>query len=264
MTLRNTSVVSALAVLSLVAAGCATKKHVREAIAPVQNQLNTTQGQVSDLQKQTAEHKQAIGDLDRQVATADEKAVDAGKRAAEAAESASRANSAASEARQQADAANSLAQQAQQGVTKLDQSLQNLDNYKLATTEQVYFGFNRSNLTKDEQAKLDEALQKVGGMKNYIIEVEGYADRTGDRAYNRELSRKRADAVVHYLAVEHNIPLRSIRELGAGSDFPDADNKTRAARKENRRVDVKIYMLDLSGQASADLNARPPSQQQQQ
>jgi outer membrane protein OmpA-like peptidoglycan-associated protein len=261
MTLRNTPALSALAVLSVLGAGCATKKHVREAIAPVQNQVNQTQSQVSDLQKQSADHKQAIGDLDRQVATADEKAVDAGKRAAEAADAAAKANSAATEAGQRADTANSLAQQAQQGVAKLDQSLQNLDNFKLATTEQVYFGFNKSALSKDEQAKLDDAIQKVGGMKNFIIEVEGYADRSGDRAYNQELSRKRADAVVHYLAVEHNIPLRSIRELGVGADFPDADNKTRAARKENRRVDVKIYMLDLSGQASADLNARPQQSQ---
>jgi outer membrane protein OmpA-like peptidoglycan-associated protein len=265
MTLRNTPAVSALAVLSVLGVGCATKKHVREAIAPVQNQVNQTQGQVTDLQKQTAEHKQAIGDLDRQVATADEKAVDAGKRASEAADAAAKANSAATEAGQRADSANSLAQQAQQGVAKLDDSMQksfqNLDNYKLATTQQVYFGFNKNTLTKDEQAKLDDAIQKVGGMKNFLIEVEGYADRVGDKTYNRELSRKRADAVVHYLAVEHNVPLRSIRELGVGADFPDADNKTRAARKENRRVDVKIYMLDLSGQASADLNARPQSQQ---
>ena len=265
MTLRNTPAVTALAVLSVLGAGCATKKHVREAIAPVQNQVNQTQSQVSDLQKQTADHKQAIGDLDRQVATADEKAVDAGRRAAEAAAAAAQANSAANAAGQRADTANSLAQQAQQGVAKLDdtmqKSFQNLDNYKLATTQQVYFAFNKNTLNKEEQGKLDDAIQKVGGMKNFLIEVEGYADRSGDRAYNRELSRKRADAVVHYLAVEHNVPLRSIRELGVGADFPDADNRTRAARKENRRVDVKIYMLDLSGQASADLSARPQSQE---
>jgi len=266
MTLRNTpAFLGALTVLSLVTVGCATKKHVREAIAPVQNQVNQTQTQVSTLEKQTAENKQSIGDLDRQVATADEKAVEAGKRASEAAESAAKANSAATEAAQRADAANNLAQQAQQGVSRLDQNLQNLDNYKLSTTQQVHFGFNKSTLAKDEQAKLDEALQKVGGMKNYIIEVEGYADRTGDKSYNRELSRKRADAVVHYLAVEHNIPLRSIRQLGVGSDFPDADNKTRAARKENRRVDVKIYTLDLTGQAQpssqSSLNQKPAAQQ---
>jgi outer membrane protein OmpA-like peptidoglycan-associated protein len=247
----------AVAMLSLASSGCATKKHVREAIAPVQNQVNQTQsqltqtqGQVASLQKQADEQKQAIGDLDRQVATADEKATDAAKKAAEAAAAAAKANTAATEAGQRADAANNTAQQAQQNVARIEQ---NITNYKLMTTEQVYFAFNRSTLTKTEQAKLDDAVQKLSSLKNYMVEVAGYADRTGDKAYNRELSRKRADAVVHYLAVEHNIPLRSIRELGVGSDFPEADNKTAAARKENRRVDVRIYTLDLGGRESADL-----------
>jgi len=248
-------------VLSLASVGCATKKHVREAIAPVQDQVNKTQDHVATLQKQTDENKQSIGDLDRQVATADEKAVEAGKKAAEAAESAAKANSAAAEAALRAEAAHAAANQTQQ---KLDTSLQNLDNYKLVTTQPVYFGLNRTTLTKDEEQKLDEAVQKIGGMKMYIVEVEGFADRTGPVAYNRELSRKRADAVVHYLAVDHNIPLRSIRQLGAGSDFPDANNKTRAARKENRRVDVKIYSLDVTGQAPAEssLNTTKPLAQQ--
>ncbi|MBV9770693.1 MAG: OmpA family protein [Bryobacterales bacterium] len=238
--------------LSLLSVGCATKKHVREAIAPVQNQANQTQAQLSTLQKNTEDNKtktdQAIGDLDRQVATADEKATDAGKKAAEASEAAARANTAATAATQQAQAANSLAQQT---GAKLDTTIQNLDNYKLISTAPIYFGFGKSTLAKDERAKLDDAVQKLGSMKGYIVEVEGFADRTGNVAYNRELSQKRADAVVHYLAVEHNIPLRSIRELGVGSDFPDANNKTRDDRKANRRVDVKIYMLDVTGQTQA-------------
>jgi outer membrane protein OmpA-like peptidoglycan-associated protein len=252
MSLRNTPVfVGALTVLSLASVGCATKKHVREAIAPVQNQVNQTQAQVGTLQKQTDEYKaktdQAIGDLDRQVATADEKATDAGRKAAEAAASAAQANTAAAAAAQQAQAANTLAQQT---GTKLDTTIQNLDNYKLVSTAPIYFGLGRSSLAKDEQAKLDDAIQKLQSMKGYVVEVEGFADKTGNVAYNRDLSRKRADAVVHYLAVEHNIPLRSIRELGVGSDFPDANNKTRDDRKENRRVDVKIYMLDVTGQGA--------------
>jgi outer membrane protein OmpA-like peptidoglycan-associated protein len=258
MTLRNIPVlIGALAGISLVSVGCATKKHVREAIAPVQNQVNTTNGRVDTLQKQTDDNKQSIGDLDRQVATADEKAVDAGKRASAAADAAAKANSLATEAGTKADTANSAAQVAQQGVSRLDASLQNLDNFKLVSTDQVHFAVNQSVLTKEEQQKLDDAATKIGTMKNYIVEIEGYADRSGDKVYNRELSRKRADAVVHYLAVEHNIPLRSIRQLGVGSDFPDADNKTRAARKENRRVDVKIYALDLNGGAQSSLNSKP-------
>jgi outer membrane protein OmpA-like peptidoglycan-associated protein len=260
MSLRNTpAFVGALTILSLASVGCATKKHVREAIAPVQNQANQTQAQVGSLQKQTDENKkqtdQAIGDLDRQVATADEKATDAGKKAAEAAAAAAQANSAAAAAAQQAQAANNLAQQT---GTKLDTTIQNLDNYKLISTAPIYFKFGKSVLSKDEEAKLDDAIQKLGSMKGYVVEIEGFADRTGNVAYNRDLSRKRADAVVHYLAVEHNVPLRSIRELGVGSDFPDANNKTRDDRKENRRVDVKIYMLDVTGQAQAS-NAAPGS-----
>lgn len=255
MSLRNThAVLGALTILSVASVGCATKKHVREAIAPVQNQVNQTQAQVNSLQKQTDEQKQAIGDLDRQVATADEKATDAGKKAAEAAASAAQANSAAAAAAQQAQAANTLAQQT---GAKLDTTIENLDNYKLISTSPIYFKFGQSRLAKDEQAKLDDTIQKLNGMKGYVIEIEGFADKTGNLAYNRELSQKRADAVVHYLAVEHNVPLRSIRELGVGSDFPDANNRTREDRKENRRVDVKVYQLDVTGQAQSAANGAP-------
>ncbi|MGP0071581.1 MAG: OmpA family protein [Bryobacteraceae bacterium] len=253
MSLRYTpAVLGAFTILSMASVGCATKKHVREAIAPVQNQVNQTQAQVGALQKSTDDYKaktdQSIGDLDRQVATADEKATDAGKKAAEAAASAAQANTAAAAAAQQAQAANTLAQQT---GNKLDTTIQNLDNYKLISTAPIYFKFGQSRLSKDEEAKLDDAIQKLSSLKAYVVEVEGFADKTGNVAYNRELSQKRADAVVHYLAVEHNIPLRSIRQLGVGSDFPDANNKTREDRKENRRVDVKIYQLDVTGQAQA-------------
>jgi outer membrane protein OmpA-like peptidoglycan-associated protein len=256
MSLRNMpSLVGALTILTVASVGCATKKHVREAIAPVQNQVNQTQAQVGALQKQTDDYRaktdQSIGDLDRQVATADEKATDAGKKADAAAAAAAQANTAAAAASQEAQAANTLAQQT---GTKLDTAIQNLDNYKLISTAPIYFGFGKSMLSKDEQAKLDDAVQKLQSMKGYVVEVEGFADRTGNVAYNRDLSRKRADAVVHYLAVEHNVPLRSIRELGVGADFPDANNKTREDRKENRRVDVKIYMLDVTGQGAQAAN----------
>jgi outer membrane protein OmpA-like peptidoglycan-associated protein len=246
MTLSRVQVmVAALGTLSLGSWGCATKKHVREAIAPVQQQVN-------QVQKDTASNKTAIGDLDRSVASADEKAQDAGRRATEASNSAAQANSAAQQAGSRADAANTLAQQAMTNANQVNQtlqtSLQNLDNYNLANTVQVYFKVGQSVLSKESIEHLDQAVSNAGGMHNYIIEVEGFADRTGTKAFNLELARRRADAVVHYLTVEKNIPLRDVRVLGVGSDFPNADNKTRAARQENRRVDVKIYALNITGQ----------------
>ena len=76
-------------VICILDVGCTTMKHVREAIAPVQDQANKTQDQLGALQKQADAHKQAIGDLDREVARASEKATDADKNATEAAEAAS-------------------------------------------------------------------------------------------------------------------------------------------------------------------------------
>ena len=97
MTISKAQAVFALATLSLGTWGCATKKHVREAIAPVQQQVN-------QVQKDTAANKTAIGDLDRSVASADEKAQDAQRKASDAANAASQANSAAQQAGSRADA----------------------------------------------------------------------------------------------------------------------------------------------------------------
>jgi outer membrane protein OmpA-like peptidoglycan-associated protein len=241
MTASRAQAVLAVATMSLGAWGCATKKHVREAIAPVQQQVN-------QVQKDTASNKSAIGDLDRSVASADEKATDAGRRAQEAANAAAQANSAAQQAQSRADQANNTATQAMNNVTQVSQQLQNLDNYSLSNTTQVFFRVGQSILTPEAKQTLDQAVANAGNMHNFVIEVEGFTDKTGGKAYNLELARRRADTVVRYLTVDKNVPLRNVRELGVGSEFPNAENGTRAQRKENRRVDVKIYSLNLSGQ----------------
>ncbi len=236
-----------VAALSLFTGACATKKHVREAIAPVQTQVN-------DVQKKTETNTASIGDLDRNVARVDEKTMEADRKAVAAGQAADKANQAAGQAQQAANSASSLAQQGVAKAGKVDERLtnlvNNLDNYKLVTTEKIYFKVNRADLTKEEKAKLDTAIQNLQNTKNYVIEIAGYTDKTGSKALNLDLSRRRADAVVRYLTIEHNVPLRKIHDVGAGSDFPDADNKTRAARKENRRVDIKVYTMEGEGQGT--------------
>jgi outer membrane protein OmpA-like peptidoglycan-associated protein len=230
----------AITVLSLFTGACATKKHVREAVAPVQNQVN-------EVSKKTDQNTTSIGDLDRNVAKVDERAMEADRKAVAAAESANKANQLASQAQQSATSATQLAQQGITRTGQLENTINNLDNYKLATTEKVYFRVNRAALTPEDREKLDQAVQAVQSAKNYVIEVEGYTDRTGSKAANLELGRRRAEAVVRYLTVDKNIPLRKIHDVGVGAEFPNAVNKTRADRKENRRVDVKIFTLDASG-----------------
>lgn len=244
---RMSAVMAGAAALTLGSWGCATKKHVREAIAPVQKQVN-------DVQKETADNKQAIGDLDRQVSVADEKASDAGKRADAANAAAAKANDAAAQAGQRADGARTMAEQTQASLRGL---VDNLDNYKLVDTKKVYFRFGKSDLTTEEQATLDDVIKSAGATKNIVIEVEGYTDRVGTKNYNLTLSEKRADSVVRYLA-EHQVPLRRIHKLGVGEMQDDGHR----ANKENRRVDVRTFALDAGAGALQSSNQTPsPSAQ---
>lgn len=230
--------VAAVAGLSLLNSGClATRKHVRNQIAPVQAQVN-------QVQKESNDNKQAIGDLDRNLATTDEKATEAGKRAQAAMDAANQANSAAQQAGQKADSATQLAQQT---GTRLDTTVANIDNYRLVDTQKVYFPFGKATLTDEGKQALDQAISQLGNVKNYVLELEGFTDKTGSKNYNLALSQHRADTVERYLT-EHNVPLRKIHMVGIGMD--ESNGRTRAERKEDRRVDIRVYALDLSGQAA--------------
>jgi len=224
--------------------GCATKKYARQQVAPVE-------ARTTGLEKKSADHSSAINELENGLSKTDERAMEADKKAAAAGESASRANDAASRANDAATQAGSRADQARQVAestgTRLNEVVENMDNYKLVTTEAVLFPVNRYTLSNDAKQVLDNAVAQLQNSKNYILEVQGFTDKTGSKDANVLLSQKRADAVVRYLTVEKKVSLRRIHILGVGAEEPVADNKTRAGRKQNRRVELKVFALDLGG-----------------
>jgi outer membrane protein OmpA-like peptidoglycan-associated protein len=255
--IRVAAVVGA-ASLVLIGSGCATKKHVRQVVSPVE-------ARVGGVEKKTADHASAIGELENNVSRVDERAIDADKKAAAAGQAADKANQAADRAGQAAQQAGLRADQANQLAestrSRLGTLTENLDNYKLVSTENILFGLNRHELTKEAKEQLDAAVQKIQGSKNYVLEIQGFTDKTGTANTNLALSQRRADSVVRYLTVQHNVPLRKISVLGIGEDDPNADNKTREGRKQARRVEIKVFALDLGGTASASTGTAAASQE---
>jgi len=69
--------------------------------------------------------------------------------------------------------------------------------------------------------------------------IEGHTDNVGDPAANLELSQKRADAVMAYLINKGVKPSR-LKAIGYGDSKPIADNKTKAGKAKNRRVDFTL------------------------
>ena len=160
---------------------------------------------------------------------------------------------------QSADAANQSAQEAYNRVDSLSGVVANLDNYKPLSDVSVTFGFDKAVLTASDKKKLDELAANLTNARGYILEVTGGTDSTGDANYNYQLSQRRADAVVNYLASKYNIPPHKFYLIGIGKDQQVASNRTAAGRAKNRRVEIKL----MSNMARSDRLRRPNGHQQQ-
>ncbi|MCK5094222.1 MAG: OmpA family protein [Spirochaetes bacterium] len=80
-----------------------------------------------------------------------------------------------------------------------------------------------------------------------IIEIiiEGYADSTGRRNYNYELSRNRAEKVKGLLMSELDVRSEYFTLHSYGEDRPAADNSTREGRQKNRRVEITFKLKNV-------------------
>jgi outer membrane protein OmpA-like peptidoglycan-associated protein len=224
--------------------GCATKKHVRMQVDPIQQRV----GQLEAKSKQT---DASLGQLEQNISKVDEYSKGVESKALAAGEAARAADAKAVQAGEKASAASSAAADARstadRGLTQtasLEKRVDGLDNFSLVATESVLFDFGKSRLTDAAKQSLTETASKIQSRRRYVIEIQGFTDRIGGREYNLELSRKRANEVVRFLTLEHKIPLHRIHVLGLGSEAPVGDDKTSEGRRQNRRVEVKIFVAD--------------------
>ena len=79
----------------------------------------------------------------------------------------------------------------------------------------------------------------------YMIEVQGHTDNVGKYEYNLDLSERRAQAVRTYL-VNKGVPTERMTAHGYGPDRPIDDNKTKAGRAKNRRVEFNITFEEVT------------------
>ena len=212
-------------------AGCATKNYVR-------NQTQPLIDHTDQLEQKTADNNRQIHDVN-------DRAMAGIAHAQGSADTAQTNAQAASEAANTADtAANDVAHRAD----SLDSVVKGLDNYKQVAAVSVTFGFDKALLTTDDKAQLDSFAASLGSAKSYILEVTGGTDSVGSAQYNYDLSQRRADAVVQYLAAKYGVAPHRFYLIGIGKDQYVASNNTAEGRKQNRRVQVQL-LSNMSGEA---------------
>ena len=239
--MKATLAITCIVTSALLAGGCATKKYVRNTTAPIQ-------AKVDQVGEQTTQNGQQIQDTRNQVKQVDERAQSgisaAQERAATADQHAQAADQHAGEAMNKANDAARVGDQNTQSLNSLRTVVSNIDDYKLQTTVNVPFQFDKYALTAEAKQDLDKLAGDVKADKRFYVAVEGYTDSVGARAYNEALSRRRADAVVEYLVAKHDIPIYRIHMIGLGQEKPVDEARNRAARAKNRRVEVRVFSAD--------------------
>jgi OOP family OmpA-OmpF porin len=100
------------------------------------------------------------------------------------------------------------------------------------------FAVDSSELTGDTVRMLDTVAKALQSdqLAGFSFRIEGHADPRGGDQWNRQLSQKRAEAVVAYLVERHGILPERLAPLGKGaSELLDKGNPNAAV---NRRVTI--------------------------
>jgi OOP family OmpA-OmpF porin len=240
--MNRTSLVICLAASMAATVGCSSKNYVKSQTTPLINKTN----ELDDL---TAKNTRDIKDVDARAQAAIQ-AVNAKTTEVETKTQTAAQN--AQQAQQMADAANGR-------VGVLTNTVANLDNYHAVAETSVKFGFDKDNLTPKAKEALDQLAGQIASTKGYIIALEGGTDSVGAADYNYDLSQRRANSVIQYLATKYNVPAHKIYVIGLGKDKPVEDNKTKAGRADNRRVDVRLMTNTVGGSTSTPTAGNNPS-----
>src|SRR5579863_3028911 len=232
-------IAAAVAVMGVT--GCTTKNYVKSQTAPVIEHTN-------QLEQKTADNNRALHDVDDRATAGIKQAQTAAEAAAQSAQNAAK----------DAGSADMAANDAVHRADSLDSVVKNLDNYKPMANVTVTFGFDKAVLTKDDKEQLDNFAAQLGNAKSYILEVTGGTDSTGSAAYNYDLSQRRADSVVQYLASKYGVAAHRFYLIGIGKDKEVAPNTTAEGRKQNRRVEVQLLSNMSNGDAPATSQTAPP------
>jgi len=106
------------------------------------------------------------------------------------------------------------------------------------TTRGILFDVNSDVLRPESTPVLTQIERTLSQHEDLTIVIEGHTDSTGDDAHNQDLSERRAQSVVDWLAAR-GIDAGRMSAAGKGETEPVADNATLAGRQENRRVVIR-------------------------
>jgi len=104
----------------------------------------------------------------------------------------------------------------------------------------IRFSVNSSVINPSSDEVLANVEKVASRCSNTVIRIEGHTDADGSQAYNLELSKRRARAVIAYL-IQKGIPQKRLDAKGYGEKKPIASNATANGKSLNRRIEFVVF-----------------------
>jgi outer membrane protein OmpA-like peptidoglycan-associated protein/tetratricopeptide (TPR) repeat protein len=117
----------------------------------------------------------------------------------------------------------------------IDLQIQPIEINKSYRINDIYFGFNKFELSDESKAVIDQLTEFLTENPKIKIQVQGHTDNIGNDADNVKLSENRARSVFDYL-VSKGLSKERITYKGFGKSMPVASNETEEGRGKNRRT----------------------------
>ena len=109
-----------------------------------------------------------------------------------------------------------------------------------AVSLNVQFATGSAELTPEATRVLENLGKALSdqALASYRFRIEGHTDTVGTRPYNKELSDRRATAVVDYLASNFHVDRSRMEAIGMGEDGLLVPTPDQTPEQRNRRVQV--------------------------
>lgn len=107
-------------------------------------------------------------------------------------------------------------------------------------TLEVLFDTNKAIIKKNYTKDIDNLADVMKNQSDLNVTIEGHTDNVGNAAFNKKLSKNRADAVKAYLIEKGGVNAKQLKAVGYGLAKPVASNKTKEGRAKNRRVEASV------------------------
>lgn len=105
----------------------------------------------------------------------------------------------------------------------------------------VQFETGKINLLQSSFSILDQVAGLMQKYPDYKLRISGHTDSIGEAPANQKLSEGRARTCYDYL-VAKGVASGRMSHQGFGESKPIADNRYKAGRDQNRRVEFELYL----------------------